>query len=90
MTKVGYKSVTIPISLFGVLQEKARREKISIGRLIEKGVLGESSPKLLTLCSARSSGVQVPLSSPSTNGVFGLCKSINTLSNPTIITRGNL
>ena len=70
MTKVGYKSVTIPISLFGVLQEKARREKISIGRLIEKGVLGESSPKLLTLCSARSSGVQVPLSSPFTNGGF--------------------
>ncbi|MFZ3382892.1 MAG: hypothetical protein WA144_03100 [Candidatus Methanoperedens sp.] len=70
MTKAGYKSVTIPISLFDVLQEKAKCEKISIGKLIEKGVLGESSPKLLTLCSARSSGVQVPLSSPFMNGCF--------------------
>ena len=70
MTKVGYKSVTIPISLFDVLQEKAKIEKICIGKLIEIGVLGESPPKLLTLCSARSSGVQVPLSSSCINSGF--------------------
>ncbi len=79
MTKAGYKSVTIPISLFDVLQEKAKIEKISIGKLIERGVLGESSPKLLTLCSARNSGVQVPLSSHCFSGSqgFGAPKNLH-------------
>lgn len=42
MTKDGYKSVTLPIYLFGVLQEKARSEKTSISKVIERGVIGVS------------------------------------------------
>ena len=40
MTKAGYKSVTIPISLHSVLQYEAINLGISISGVIERGVKG--------------------------------------------------
>ncbi len=40
MTKEGFKSVTIPDSLYRVLSLTAKINKISISKAIEKGVLG--------------------------------------------------
>ncbi|MDO8726622.1 MAG: hypothetical protein Q7J35_11195 [Candidatus Methanoperedens sp.] len=43
MTKAGFKSITIPDSLYWVLSTTARINKISISKVIE-GVIGEESP----------------------------------------------
>ena len=42
MTKAGFKSVTIPDSLYWVLSTTAKINKISIGKVIEQGVMGDS------------------------------------------------
>jgi hypothetical protein len=43
-TKLGFKSITIPDSLYWVLSTTAKINKIRIGKVIEQGVLGGSPP----------------------------------------------
>ena len=69
MPKAGFRRVTLPDDLYNVLDVNAQYNKTSISKYIDSLVRMQNE-QLLTLCSARSSGVQVPLSSPSTNGVF--------------------
>jgi hypothetical protein len=40
MTKTGFKSVTIPDSLYWVLSTTAKINKISISKVIEQGIIG--------------------------------------------------
>ncbi len=44
MTKAGFKSVTIPENLYSILMAESKKQNISIGKLIERGVIGDSSP----------------------------------------------
>jgi hypothetical protein len=44
MTKKGFKSITIRDSLYWVLSTTAKINKISISKVIEKGVIGGSPP----------------------------------------------
>ncbi len=74
MTKPEYTHVLIPKTLHSILKDNAKNENTSIWRYIYDLIRRDSQARygagLLTLCSARSSGVQVPLSSPSTNAGF--------------------
>ena len=82
MTRAGYTHVLIPTSLHSVVKEKAFLHKISVERYIQYLMEYGISAGLLTLCSARILGVQVPLSSScinsgfSNNGVIGNSKEV--------------
>lgn len=43
MTKRGFKSVTIPESLYSLIFTKAKNQKISISKYLEKRILGVKS-----------------------------------------------
>jgi hypothetical protein len=62
MPKAGFRTVTLPDDLYNLLDVNARYNKTSISKYIDS-LVRIQKPQLLTLCPARDSGVQVPLSS---------------------------